>query len=236
AVDRQELINGVLLGMGTECTGPFAPRSWAYNTAVVPVPYDPAKAQALLSAAGWVRGENGYLSKDGKIFEFTIVTNQGNEERLRAAEIIQKRLKTIGMKVKIKVLEWSAFINECINKRDFEAVLLGWSLSQDPDIYDIWHSGKTREGEFNFIGYRNPEVDALLEQGRREFEPERRREIYHRIHELIYADQPYLFLYNPDNLPIVNSRFKGIAVAPAGISYNFIRWFVPSDQRHYLTE
>jgi peptide/nickel transport system substrate-binding protein len=235
AVDRRELIDGILLGMGTECTGPFAPRSWAYNTGVRPVPNDPEKARELLAQAGWRRNAAGYLEKNGELFEFTIITNQGNEERQRAAEIIQRRLKTIGMKVKIKVIEWSAFINEFINKRKFEAVLLGWSLSFDPDIYDIWHSSKTKEGEFNFIGYHNPEVDALLEAGRREFDQAKRRDIYHRIHAIIYEEQPYIFLYNTDNLPVLSSRFQGIKPAPSGISYNFIKWYVPQSRQHYLS-
>ncbi len=234
AVDRKELIDGILLGMGTECTGPFAVRSWAYNKAVHSAEFDPKKALELMKEAGWVPNEEGVLEKNGKIFEFTIVTNQGNEARKHAAEIIQRRLQKIGMKVKIKVVEWSAFINEFVNKRNFEAILMGWSLSMDPDMYDIWHSSKTKQGEFNFVGYSNKEVDSLLEKGRREFDQEKRKEIYHRIHELIYNDQPYLFLYNPDSLPILSSRIKGIKVAPAGISYNFIKWYVPRSQQRYL--
>ncbi|MBI4845680.1 MAG: peptide-binding protein [Candidatus Omnitrophica bacterium] len=235
AVDKNEIIDGVLLGTGTVCTGPFAFRSWAYNDKVNPAAYDPEKAQELLRQAGWVLNQSGILEKEGRIFEFTIITNQGNEERKRAAEIIQKRLDKVGIKVKIKVIEWSAFINEFINKRNFDAVLLGWSLSLDPDIFDIWHSSKTREGEFNFISYSNEEVDKLLERGRREFDQEERKKIYNRIHEIIYEEQPYMFLYNPNSLPIINKRFKGIEVAPAGISHNFIKWYVPENEQKYIT-
>lgn len=193
AVNRQELIDGILLGLGTECTGPFASRSWAYNTNVRSAEYDTKKAIELLKEAGWHKNKDSILEKNGKLFEFTIVTNQGNEARKHAAEIIQRRLKDIGMKVKIKVVEWSAFINEFINKRNFEAILLGWSLSMDPDIYDIWHSSKTKPGEFNFVSYKNEEVDMLLEKGRREFSQAKRKQIYHKIHKIIYEEQPYLF-------------------------------------------
>lgn len=234
AVDKKEIIDGILLGLGTICTGPFAPRSWAYNTQVQPVPYAPQKAGELLKEAGWLKNKYGYLEKDGQLFEFTIITNQGNDERKQTAEIIQKRLQKIGMKVKIKIIEWSAFINEFINKRKFEAVLLGWSLSFDPDSYDIWHSSKTKEGEFNFISYKNEKVDTFLEEGRRTFDQEKRKEIYHQIHKIIYEEQPYLFLYTPDSLPIVSSRVKAIKVAPAGISYNFIKWYVPKNKQIYI--
>ncbi|MCM8813853.1 MAG: peptide-binding protein, partial [Candidatus Omnitrophica bacterium] len=203
AVDKQELIGGVLQGLGSVCTGPFPPRSWAYNPTVAAAAYDPRKALELLAAAGWRQNPQGVLEKDGRPFAFTIVTNQGNDERKQAAEIMQRRLGGIGMQVKIKVIEWSAFINEFLNKRKFEAILLGWSLSLDPDVYDIWHSSKTREGEFNFVGYSNADVDRLLEAARQEFDQEKRKQMYHRVHEIIYAEQPYLFLYTPDSLPAV---------------------------------
>ena len=122
---------------------------------------------------------------------------------------------------------------EFINKRNFEVCILGWSLSRDPDCHDIWHSSKTREGEFNFVGYRNEEVDRLLEAGRRIFNQTERKEIYNRIHEILYDDQPYLFLYVPESLPIIHHRFKGVEVAPIGIGHNFIKWYVPKREQRY---
>ncbi|MFH1459633.1 MAG: peptide-binding protein [Candidatus Omnitrophota bacterium] len=236
AVDKQEIINGVLLGQGRECTGPFAPKSWAYNQAVKALRYNPEKALELLKECGWKMNPDHLLEKEGKLFEFTIITNQGNEQRQQTAEIIQKRLANIGIKVKIKIVEWNAFINEFINKRKFETILLGWGLSLDPDLYDIWHSSKTKEGEFNFISYENKQVDALIEQGRREFNQEKRKQLSYALHEIIYREQPYMFLYTPDSLPIVSSRFKGIKVAPAGITYNFIKWFVPKHRQKYILQ
>ena len=91
------------------------------------------------------------VEKNGKIFEFTVLVNQGNAERIRCAELIQKYLKDVGIRMNIRVIEWSSMINEFINKRRFEAVLMGWFLSRDPDCYDIWHSSKTKEGELAWI-------------------------------------------------------------------------------------
>ena len=234
AVNKQELIDIVLLKFGKTITGPFIPDSWAYNHDVKSAEFNPEKARALLQEAGWSkRNSDGILIRDGIEFEFTLMTNQGNEERIRAAEIIQRRLKEIGIKVKIKVIEWSVFISECINKKSFEAVLLGWSLSRDPDNYDIWHSSKTREGEFNFIGYKNEEVDRLLIEARRTFDQEKRKAFYHRIHEIIYDEQPYMFLYVPESLSILHRRFKGIKPALLGIGYNFIDWWVPKAEQKY---
>ena len=234
AIDKDEIIRGVLLGLGRVATGPFIPESWAYNKDVRPIGYDPEKARALLEEAGW-RDEDGdgILEKDGVEFSFTIITNQGNNERRMTAEIMQRRLKEVGIDLRIKIIEWSTFVSEFIDKRRFDAVLLGWSLSLDPDMYDIWHSSKTMQGEFNFVGYSNPEVDRLLLEGRRQFDQAERKKIYQRIHEILYEEQPYLFLYVPLSLPIIHDRFKGIEVGASGIGHNFIKWHVPKIEQKY---
>jgi peptide/nickel transport system substrate-binding protein len=234
AVDKKELIDGVLMGLGGVCTGPFLPNTWAYNKDAKPHLYAPKKAKEILKETGWSDTDNnGWLDKDGEDFEFTILLNQGNELRQQAAEIIQRRLAEIGIKVKIKTVEWSVFLTEFVNKKRFDAVLLGWSLSRDPDCYDIWHSSKTKEGEFNFISYSNKEVDAFLEEGRKVFDCQQRAQIYHKIHSILYDEQPYMFLWIADSLPIVHKRFKGIEPTTAGIGYNFIKWYVPLKQQRY---
>jgi len=236
AVNKDEIIRGVLLGLGRACTGPFVPESWAYNKDVVSYLYDPQKAKGLLKECGWQDSDgDGWLDRDGKIFEFTILVNQGNEERKKTAEIIQRRLKDIGIKVDIWVLEWAVFLNRFVDKKNFEALILGWGLGRDPDSYDIFHSSKTKPGEFNFISYSNPEVDRLLEEGRWTFDKKKRTEIYNKLHSIIYDDQPYLFLYVPDALVAVHRRFHGIELSPIGIMYNFIDWWVlPAQQRYGL--
>ncbi len=235
AIDKEEIIRGVLLGLGVVATGPYKPDAWFYNPNVKRYPYNPQKAKKLLEASGWKdRDGDGILDKDGIPFSFTVLTNQGNSLRDKTAQIIQYRLKQIGIEMKIRQLEWTAFINDFIDKRRFEAVILGWTLGQDPDIYDIWHSSKTGPKQLNFIGYKNKEVDKLLIAGRRTFDREKRKEIYFKIQEILAEDQPYTFLYVPMSLPIIHARFRGIKPAPAGISYNFIRWWVPKNEQKYI--
>ena len=234
AVNKEEMTTTIFFGLAEVTTGPFLKGSWAYNKEIEPAPYNIVKAKELLRQAGWKdTSKDGWLKKDGKEFEFTVIVNQGNGERQRSAEMIQKYLKDIGIRMKIRVVEWNTMINEFLNKRHFEAVIMGWFLGRDPDNYDIWHSSKTREGEFNFIGYKNEEVDRLLVEGRRTFDESKRAVIYQRIHELIYADQPYMFLYSADTLPVVNSRFRNVESSPIGIGYNFIKWYVPKNEQRY---
>jgi len=234
AINKQEIIEGVLLGLGKAATGPYKPDTWFYNPDVMKYPYDPEKARILLAEAGW-KDENGdgILEKEGKPFAFTIITNQGNDLRAKTGEIIQRRFKEVGIDVKLRVIEWASFLKEFINPGNFDATILGWSGGPEPDQYNIWHSSKTGPRELNFIHFRNAEVDDLLEQGRRTFNQEERKRIYGRFQEILAEEQPYTFLYVGDALPVVAKRFRGIEPAPAGIRYNFIKWYVPKSEQKY---
>lgn len=233
SVNKKDIIAGVLLGYGTPCTGPIHPETWAYNPEVKDYEYNPDKALEMLSEAGWKKNSEGVLEKDGNPFTFTVITNQGNDARLKTAQIIKEQLKKIGIVMNIKVLEWQAMLHDFVDKKRFDAILMGWGLSRDPDMYDIWHSSKTKEGEFNFISYKNEETDRLLIEGRQLFDREKRKVIYRRIHEIIADEQPYLFLYVPDALPVLHKRFKGVEKAPAGIWHDFIHWSVPANKTEW---
>jgi peptide/nickel transport system substrate-binding protein len=235
AIDKQELIDVVLMGLGQIATGPYKPGTWAYNKNVRSYPYDPSKARELLAQAGWEDHDgDSIIDRNGTPFQFTILTNIGNAQRAKCAEIIQYRLNQIGISVKIRIIEWASFINQFINQRRFEAVILGWTIPQDPDLYDIWHSVKTKPEELNFISYRNTEVDTLLEKARHTFDFNERKRCYFRIQEILAEEQPYTFLFVPDALPIISSRFCGIEPAPIGIDYNFIKWYVPKSEQKYV--
>jgi len=234
AIDKTEIVDGVLLGLGTVATGPYRPDMWYYNKNVKKYNYCPECAKKLLKETGWADSNNdGILDKNSKNFEFTILTNQGNNNRLKTAQIIQRRLKKIGIKVNIRVIEWASFINEFIDKKRFEAVILGWSTGIDPDQYDIWHSSKTGQKELNFISYKNKNVDKLLEKGRLTFNMEERKKIYFKFQEILAEDEPYVFLYVPYSLVILHKRFKNVKLAPAGIEYNLEKWWVPKIEQKY---
>lgn len=234
AINKNEIINGVLLNLGKPANGPYKPGTWAYNDKVKIYDYNPQKARDLLREAGWTKINNeGVLEKDGKPFVFEIVVNQGNETRQKCAEIIQRQLKEIGISVKIRVLEWSSFVTDFINKRRFDAVILGWTIPLDPDAYDVWHSNKTAPEELNFISYNNPEVDDMLEKGRSTFNQKERKKYYDRFQEILAEDQPYTFLYVPEALVIVHKRFRGIEPAAIGLEHNFIKWYVPKKEQKY---
>ncbi|MFO7983236.1 MAG: peptide-binding protein [Desulfuromonadales bacterium] len=234
AINEEEIIQGVLHGLGQPANGPYKPGTWAHNPNVEDYPYNPDKAREILAEAGWSDTDNdGILDRDGRPFSFTIITNQGNEQRIKTGEIIQRRLMEIGMEVELRVIEWATFLKEFVNPGKFDAIILGWTIPPDPDSYDVWHSSKTDPRELNFIGFKNEEVDDLLEKGRRTLDQEKRRQFYWRFQEILAKEQPYTFLYVPDALPAVSARFQGIEPAPAGIMYNFTEWYVPEKEQKY---
>jgi peptide/nickel transport system substrate-binding protein len=234
AINKKEIIDAVLLGLGEACTGPFLKGSPYYDEAVLGYDYNPEKARKLLREAGWKDTDgDGILEKDGKKFRFTLVTNQGNQVREDIATIIQDQWSHLGIETEIQVVAWAAFLDQFVNKKNFQAVILGWTIPIDPDSYAVWHSDSMRKGGLNFISYSNPRVDELIKLGREEFDPAIRKEIYHKIHRYISEDAPYTFLVFPYATPAVNKRFKGIVPAPAGIGYNFIEWHVPDAEVKY---
>jgi peptide/nickel transport system substrate-binding protein len=233
AIDKQEIIDGVYLGLGINIASPYKPGTRWSNPELKPYPYDPEKAKQLLKEAGFVDADgDGIVEKDGKPFSFEILTNQ-NKEREKSAVLIQRRLKGIGIDAKIRAIEWASFISRFIKTGDFDVVVLGWGLGLDPDQYNIWHSSQQAPGQFNFVGYNNPVVDKLLEQGRLELNPDKRKKIYHEFARVLLEDSPIVYLSAGYGLTAIHKRVKGIdsPAPPAGVGWNSYDWYIPEALR-----
>ncbi|MEF8793678.1 peptide-binding protein [Thiohalorhabdus sp.] len=228
AIDREELIKGVMLGQARRIAAPYKPGTRWYPDGIAPYAYDPDKARALLAEAGWTDSDgDGVRDKGGKRLSFEIITNNDNKQRKIAATLIQRRLKKVGIEVDLRLVEWATFISQFINPQDFDAVILGWSLSPDPDQYSIWHSSQQDPGEFNFVGLEDPDVDRLLEAGLKTFDAAERERIYHDFARELLEATPIVYLYAPLSLAAVHKRIRGIEPAPAGIEYNVEDWYIP---------
>ncbi len=240
AINRKEIIEGVIFGLGKVCTGPFPPISWAYDQTYKPPEYNLENAKKLLLNDGWKDGDNdGILEKDlnndgnDEILKFELLTNNGNRSRELTATIIQDQLRKIGIKVVTRFLEWNTLNRDFIDTGNFEAVILGWELSKDPAfINNIWESGSINEGN-NFVSFNNSEVDKLLEEGTVTLDKEKRKIIYRKMHRLIAQEYPYVFLYSKNSLVAINKRFHGVKISAAGIKHNLIKWYVPKKLQKY---
>jgi ABC-type transport system substrate-binding protein len=195
AIDVDQIIRYVLYDQGDRITGPFPKQTDFYNHAVQPLPYNPEGALRLLAEAGWERNSEGWLEKDGERLQFTLITNQGNNIRKAILSIVQNSWRKIGVDVRTDLLEWAVFIQERVNKLDFDALILGWGMGIEPDLYQIWHSSQSGPYQLNFVGFKDGEADDLIIKIRQEYNRERQVAACHRLHEIIAAEQPYTFLF-----------------------------------------
>lgn len=216
AIDVDEIIRYVLYGQGERATGPF-PRQTDYNDpSVKPLPYDPEGAARLLAEAGWTRNVAGILEKDGTPLAFTIITNAGNEERTAVMVIAQNAWRRLGVKVEALSLEWAVFINQRVDKGDFDAIVLGWSMGLDPDIYQIFHSSQAGRFQLNFVGYRSPKADELMGRIRQEYDAARQTAMARELHRIVFQDQPYTFLYVRRALSLMDGKIVRMVRRPDG--------------------
>jgi ABC-type transport system substrate-binding protein len=206
AIDVNKIIEFVLNNQGERITGPFVKQTDFYNPNIKPVPYDPEGALKLLSEAGWQRNSEGWLEKNGKRLQFKLITNNGNDIRKAILTIAQDSWKQIGIDVSTDVLEWAVFIQERVNKMNFDALVLGWSMGIEPDLYQIWHSSQRGFNQLNFVGFKNKEADDLIVKIRQEYNHEQQVQYCHRLHQIIADEQPYTFLFVSKWTAILDKR------------------------------
>ncbi len=195
AVDVDKIISYVLYGQGERITGPFPEQTDYYDHQVKPLSYDPEGALRLLGEVGYKKNSQGWLEKNGKRLQFTLITNSGNDTRKAIMAIVQDAWRQIGIDVRTDLLEWSVFIQNRVEKDDFDALILGWQMGIEPDLYQIWHSSQTHPYQLNFVGFKNAEADDLIIKIRQEYNHQKQVRYCHELHKLIAYEQPYTFLY-----------------------------------------
>ena len=237
AIDVDKIIKYVLYHQGERTTGPLPKQTDYYNNAVAPLPYDPEGALKLLAEAGWKKGLEGWLKKDGKRFQFTLITNQGNNIRKAILSIAQDSWRKIGIDVRTDVLEWAVFIQERVDKHDFDAVVLGWTTPIEPDLYQVWHSSQTGPNQLNFVAFKNEDADDLIVKIRQEYYRDRKVAYCHRLHEIIAHEQPYTFLYAGKWTAILDKRIVIKEVDPGGtVRYSRIKPTKTGDPTFYFNK
>jgi ABC-type transport system substrate-binding protein len=237
AIDVEKIIKYVLYGQGERITGPFVKQTDYYNHAIKALAYDPKGALKLLETAGWKRNKAGRLEKNGKPFKFTLITNSGNDLRKAILAIVQDAWKQIGIDVNTDLLEWSVFIQERVYKLDFDAVVLGWQMGIEPDLYQIWHSSQANPYQLNFVAYKNKEADDLIIKIRQEYNHHRQIEFCHRLHEIIAREQPYTFLYVGKWTAVLDKRIVIKTVDDTGaIQYEKITPTKTGNYRFYFNK
>lgn len=227
ALDRPAMISAILEGYGTVANGPIAPIQQAFYREDLAdlYPYDPERALQLLTEAGWERGDDGLLRKDGQVFEIDMPTGQYGY-LVPATLLVQQYWEDLGIRVNVDVMEWNAYIQQVIIDRDFEASLAWWSTPPTPDIAP-YHATPSAGGGNNIPAYSSEELDALLDEGRAARTLEEQQEVYGRVQELVAEDLPYGYLWYPDMITVRNYRLQGIADINQATAFQYAaEWFV----------
>ena len=236
--DRESMVVNLMFGLAETVESPIHKFRPEYNHSLEAHSYDPDRALIMLEEAGWSDSDNdGILDKviDGKKhpFKFEFLVNSGNQLRKDIALALQYELQDIGIVCEVRELDWTIFLDRVVRKKDFAACTLGWtgSLRTPPDSYQIWHSSQTEGQGSNYIGFRNEEVDRILEAYRREFDMDKRIQLYRRFQEILYEEQPYTFLWKSRNAISYNRRFAGDNWYAVGADTQ--EWWVGASNRLY---
>jgi peptide/nickel transport system substrate-binding protein len=232
-MDREQVRDDIYKGLANVMVAGFMPGVVEYNDKLKPLPFEPARASALLDEAGWKDTDgDGIRDKAGVPFRFEALTTNQNPIAEQILTLYKEELARTGIDLVIRELEWASLVDR-VNKRDFDAVLMSWRMSPDVDPYPIWHSSQGEKGD-NFVGFVNAEADQLLERARVSFDRDERIRLYHRFQELIFEEQPYLFLLAPKQLLAVAKRIEGIKIYPYGLEdREWNDWFVPKALQRY---
>jgi peptide/nickel transport system substrate-binding protein len=201
AIDRQAMVES-LAPSSRPAVGPITPSSWGFDDSIEGLPYDPERAKQLLAKAGY---------PDGLEFTLLVSTRAGEE---REAALIQQQAAAAGIKVKVDTMDYAALIERVVVKKEYVAARLTATQTPDPDsmTFIYFHS----ESPGNYWGYKNPEIDKLLEQGRSTVERDDRIPIYSELTERLLDEAPNIWMYYNKVLFGVGPDVEGFRPVPTG--------------------
>jgi peptide/nickel transport system substrate-binding protein len=221
AMDYDEMLNTVLGGLASPCSGLFHPDAWmAARPAPQPFKQDLDKAEALLKEAGWEDHDgDGIRDKviDGKTvkFDFDLICASADPDGIRICTLLKENLDRLGISCTVRPLEFTVLTQKELDHK-FQASLGRWGTGADPDTTEYIYTTQGATRGRNFGSYSNPEVDALYLKGKTEFDRQKRAEIYGQIQRLLWEDQPYTWLYCRNSLYAFGKKLRGYVFSPRG--------------------
>jgi len=230
-VDKDLILEKILYNLGATVTNPFYIKSKEYDNTIKPIEFSPDKAKSLLNESGWIDSDSdGIRDKNGLRFEFEFLVPNGSDTSEKISTILKEEMDKVGILMNIRKIEWAVFVQR-LNERKFDAVTLSWSMGVESDPYQIWHSSQKSSGGSNFVGFKNAEADKIIEEARKEFNENKRIELYKKFANIVHDEQPYTFLFCGKSPVAVSNRFKDVNVYPLGL--DFLEWYVPAELQKY---
>jgi len=227
ALDRQAMIGKALNGQAIVANGPIRPWSWAYDTQLPEIGYDPEQAEALLAEANWVDTDgDGIRDKNGRPLQFTLLTGDDPIFSSLGQAMAQEWAKH-GISVQVEPI--GAGLSDRLQTRDFQAVLVELLLSGDPDPYPLWHQTQIESGQ-NYGGWDNREASEALEQARYLTDRDQRKPYYDQFQRIFVEETPALIIVYPTYTYAVDKSVRNVQigpmVSPSDRFRNFPDWYI----------
>ena len=228
SINKRQLIEDILGGMGVPATGPVAPNSWAYQPSPPGPTYNPEMATKIMTDSGWRKNRAGNWEKDGRELSFHLFTNN-DKTREATSKALEAQLKQAGFKVESASSGITGLLQNFLIPRKYDAILYGVDPGADPDPYPFWHSSQNTQDGLNVSGLKQPKVDDLLEKGRTVAVPEARRELYKQFQDTFAEEMPSIPLYHPAYLYAMDKEVKGVSVgvlfSPSSRFQSVAQWY-----------
>lgn len=207
AINREEIIKFLLQGMAEPATNFLSSENPFYAGGSMRS-FDLTQANALLDKAG-------LPLKDKKRFDLVLKTTS-DVTMTNIAHAIAGQLQKLGIKVQVQALEWGKFKSD-VDKGAVQIWLAKWIGYKDPDIYRFVFATESFPPKGGNRGwYSNPQLDKILEEGRRTHELAKRKPMYTEVQKIIDQDLPYTFLWHEKNFVVHNKSLKGFELYADG--------------------
>ena len=234
-IDREGMAAALLAGYGTVTNTSVAPFHWAKDAAVADdLPYDPARAGALLDEAGWTDRDGDGVRENaaGDPLVLDVITNQGNQTRQNIIEVAQAQLADLGVRVNPRILEYGTLIAEITDpgERSFDGLVLGWVAEFKQDDTDLFHSERI-DNPFAFVGLQSPRVDRLLDRLQLVVDRDEARPLWEEYQQVLAEEQPMTFLWFQERLDGVSTRMDGVHMDARGEWVSVQDWWIPEGER-----
>lgn len=203
-MDRQKIVDVRFKGFGQVADVPVSPVSWAYNNeGVTQYEFDAGKAKELLDKAGWKIGKNGIREKDGIQLKIRYLTADAEDA---AIPIAKENYSDIGIKFEPEITDFNALVSKLTAKDyDFAAVSTSQILDPSDTVEELASNNPN-----NYVGYSNPKVDKLIQEGLGTLDIDKRKELYHELYKEFTQDPPYILIHYRQSARAISGQIEGL--------------------------
>ncbi len=225
ALDRQKIVDTVLDGQGLVAHSPILPGTWAYDATTPKYAFDPAKAAQLLDAAGWADSDgDGVRDRDGVKLAFVLL---GKDKAM--LDELAKAWQAVGVQAQPQIVTLPGLTSDFLVPRSYDAAVVTWELSGDPDPYPLWSSTQIKTGQ-NYAGWDNRTADEAVERARAINDREQRRALYSQFQQTFAGEVPALMLYHPVYSYGVRTKIHNVQIGPLNTPVDRFRniadWYI----------